>query len=156
MTWDQFKAEALSVLLPIFLVAVSLLAKFGIDALRVWLDSIKQRLAKSLEKEDAEIAGLILDQVTELADGIVAYLEQRYVDPWKQDAQNGKLTALQVNEIQSMALGLLKGSLAPGIVERLRTVTPDVEEYLKRKLEERLVDLKTRLFVDVLPLPPIQ
>ena len=126
------------VLVPILLAFLTALAGIAIAKINAWGTVMKARARDELVRR-------LIDQVTDAASAVTAGLKQEIVDDLKAAADGGKLTADQIAEIQAKALARIKLLLGRETLELLQSITPSVDDYLKQKIEEQVVQLKSLL-----------
>ena len=139
MTVGQVMSKiATEVLVPALIALLTVLAGLMVDLIRTWAASIKARAMN-------ETISRIIGQVTDAASAVVAALQQEVVDDLKAKSADGCLTAEEIADIRDMAMKRLKAILGQETTQALEAIVPDVEAYLRAKIEEQVVQLKSVL-----------
>lgn len=122
----QYVAEIVAIL------AISAIGVFG-----SWL------LNKMKQQKGLENITMATEQVIQAAQVTVRELQQTLVDNWKEQQENGKLTAEQIVELKQKAIEITLKKLSEPTLKLLESAKIDVEVMITSAAEAYIDELKS-------------
>ncbi len=105
-----------------------------VKAAFVWLKS----------KTENEALLTAITEAQTVADNVVASLQQNVVDGLKASAADGKLSSDDAKNVMESAIKMFCMDVSDGALRLIENNTEDAAEYIRRLIEARLVQMKTK------------
>jgi hypothetical protein len=129
------KEQLVSALLPVLLTLLSGLGILAGSWIQIGIKIAKKKLSAFTSEEDEKLIQLLLCKVEDFIATAVTQTNQTFTESLKQSSTDGKLTKSEISEAFSKSKTNVLNLMGPEMLKELEKAVPDVQEWIKAKIE---------------------